>query len=153
MSFNGGIPLELFLEYRGVFKGMDMTDNYDGSRGYGSSGDRDKLKEKDAMSGDHNKHYWETKEESYMDKGMEQRVIDLENVVAKLSGTTTTVLPNTDEADEFVRKELVSAYVCMDERGKPMLEYVIRMFSSPDQWKDFWEENDLDHTYVIGEKI
>jgi len=41
----------------------------------------------------------------------------------------------------------------MDDRDKPMLEYVIRMFSNPDQWKEFWEENDLDHTYVIGEKI
>ena len=137
MAFNGGIPLELFLEYRGVFKGMDMTDEWDGSRGYGSSGDRDKRKD------------WD------MDKAIEQRVIDLENVVlAKLSpGATTTVLPNTDEADEFVRKELVRAYVCMDDRDKPMLEYVIRMFSNPDQWKEFWEENDLDHTYVIGEKI
>ncbi len=108
---------------------------WDGSRGYGSSGDRDKLKE--------NKMDLEL-----VNVGeLEQRVKRLEQ------GTTTVVLPNTDEGDEFVRKELVRAYVCMDERDKPMLEYVIRMFSSPDQWKEFWEENDLDHTYVIGEKI
>ena len=100
---------------------------WDGSRGYGSSGDRDKLKENKMT--------------------LEERVKRLEQ------GTTTTVLPNTDEGDEFVRKELVRAYVCMDDRDKPMLEYVIRMFSNPDQWKEFWEENDLDHTYVIGEKI
>ena len=125
---------------------------WDGSRGYGSSGDRDKLKESD-MSGDHDKHYWETKEESYMDRKL-VNVGELEQRVKRLEqGTTTTVLPNTDEADEFVRKELIRAYECMDDRDKPMLEYVIRMFSSPDQWKEFWEENDLDHTYVIGEKI
>ncbi|MCH9733813.1 MAG: hypothetical protein K0U78_04575 [Actinomycetia bacterium] len=125
---------------------------WDGSRGYGSSGDRDKLKEND-MSGDHDKHYWETKEESYMDRKL-VNVGELEQRVKRLEqGTTTTVLPNTDEADEFVRKELIRAYECMDDRDKPMLEYVIRMFSNPDQWKEFWEENDLDHTYVIGEKI
>jgi len=114
---------------------------WDGSRGYGSSGDRDKLKEND------------------MNKGMEQRVTDLENIVSKLSeydeyvNLNTVVLPNTDEGDEFVRKELVSAYVACEGRDAPMLEYVIRMFSNPDQWKQFWEENDLDHTYVIGERI
>lgn len=135
--------------------------SYDGSRGYGSSGDRDKLKQENDMSGDHDRYYWGTKEDegSYMDKGMEQRVIDLENVVAKLSeynehvNLNTVVLPNTDEGDEFVRKELVSAYVACEDRDAPMLEYVIRLFSSPDQWKEFWEENDLDHTHVIGERI
>ena len=135
---------------------------WDGSRGYGSSGDRDKLSEElcpvcgELDSAFHTldcKGNNETQQESEMDREL-VNVGELEQRVKRLEqGTTTTVLPNTDEADEFVRKELVRAYVCMDDRDKPMLEYVIRMFSNPDQWKEFWEENDLDHTYVIGEKI
>ena len=109
---------------------------WDGSRGYGSSGDRDKLKENDMIT-----------YEQYMD------ILERLGKLEEYDEYTNLTMPdrNTDEADEFVRKELVSAYVACEDRDAPMLEYVIRMFSNFNQWKEFWEDNHLDHTNVIGE--
>ena len=88
-----------------------MSD-YDGSRGYGSSGDRDSL-------------------------------LEIANVAL--------VEPNSDVGDEFVRKELIRAYEICETRDQLPLEYVIRMFSDPTQWKDFYEEHNLKHYHILGE--
>ncbi len=88
-----------------------MSD-YDGSRGYGSSGDRDPL-------------------------------LEIANVAL--------VEPNSDVADEFVRKKLIRAYEICETRDQLPLEYVIRMFSDPTQWKDFYEEHNLKHYHILGE--
>jgi hypothetical protein len=65
----------------------------------------------------------------------------------------TTPKPDSEAGDEFVRKELIGAYDSCELRDAPMLEYVIRMFSDPDQWKEFYKENDLKHYYIIGEAL
>lgn len=88
-----------------------MSD-YDGSRGYGSSGDRDSL-------------------------------LEIANVAL--------VESNSDAGDEFVRKELIRAYEICETRDQLPLEYVIRMFSDPTQWKDFYEEHNLKHYHILGE--
>ena len=84
-------------------------DGYDGSRGYGSSGDRDSLL------------------------------------------NVALVEPNSDAGDEFVRKELIRAYEICKTRDQLPLEYVIRMFSDPTQWKEFYEEHNLKHYHILGD--
>ena len=68
-------------------------------------------------------------------------------------GRTQLLEPNSEAGDEFVRKELINTYDSCELRDAPMLEYVIRMFSDPDQWKEFYGENDLKHYYIIGEAL
>ena len=102
------------------------TSNYDGSRGYGSSGDRDPIPS-DIQIG----AIWEE--------------------IEKLKkGNIQMPEHNSDEGDEFVRKELINAYECCEARDAVALEYVIKMFSAPDQWKEFYDENNLQHYISIG---
>lgn len=92
-----------------------MSD-YDGSRGYGSSGDRDSL--------------------------LEAEFKDLIKRIEKLEiANVALVEPNSVAGDEFVRKELIQAYERCEERDAPFLEYVIKMYSDPTQWEEFYEEN------------
>ena len=110
------------------------------------------------MSGDHDRYKWvESKEE--IDKlrdedmgydSLVRRVEKLEEYDEFLN--LSRPRPNTDEADEFVRKELLNMYTCCDDRDSIALEYVIRMVSTPAQWKHFWEANELRHMIAIGEQ-
>ena len=108
---------------------------YDGSRGYGSSGDRDKLKENDMIT-----------YEQYMD------ILERLGKLEEYDEYTNLTMPdrNTDEADEFVRKELISAYDGCEERDMVFLEYVIKMYSNPTQWEEFYGSAGLEHYITIG---
>ena len=102
-----------------------MSD-YDGSRGYGSSGDRDSL--------------------------LEAEFKDLIKRIEKLEiANVALVEPNSDVGDEFVRKKLIRAYEICETRDQLPLEYVIRMFSDPTQWKEFSEKNNLKSYHILGE--
>ena len=101
--------------------------DYDGSRGYGSSGDRDPLPY-DIQIG----AIWEE--------------------IEKLKkGNVQMPEANSDEGDEFVRRELISAYNGCEARDMLPLEYVIRMYSDPNQWKEFSKEAGLEHYHLFGE--
>lgn len=52
---------------------------------------------------------------------------------------------------EFVRQELIRAYEICEPRNQLPLEYVIRMYSDPDQWKEFSEKNNLKSYHILGE--
>ena len=54
---------------------------------------------------------------------------------------------NSDEADEFVRKELISAYDRCEERDMFFLEHIIKMYSTPTQWEEFYDSAGLKHHY------
>ena len=83
---------------------------------------------------------------------MNEELDNLLKRMEKLELSNTQLLePNSEAGDEFVRKELIGAYDSCELRDAPMLEYVIRMFSDPDQWKEFYGENDLKHYFIIGE--
>ena len=85
---------------------------------------------------------------------MNEELDNLLKRMEKLELSNTQLLePNSEAGDEFVRKELINAYDSCELRDAPMLEYVIRMFSDPDQWKEFYGENDLKHYYIIGEAL
>jgi len=85
---------------------------------------------------------------------MNEELDNLLKRMEKLELSNTQLLePNSEAGDEFVRKELINAYDSCELRDAPMLEYVIRMFSDPDQWKEFYKENDLKHYYIIGEAL
>ena len=85
---------------------------------------------------------------------MNEELDNLLKRMEKLELSNTQLLePNSEAGDEFVRKELIGAYDSCELRDAPMLEYVIRMFSDPDQWKEFYKENDLKHYYIIGEAL
>jgi len=85
---------------------------------------------------------------------MNEELDNLLKRMEKLELSNTQLLePNSEAGDEFVRKELIGAYDSCELRDAPMLEYVIRMFSDPDQWKEFYGENDLKHYYIIGEAL
>ena len=99
--------------------------DYDGSRGYGSSGDRDPIPS-DIQIG----AIWEEIEK--LKRGQIPEA-------------------NSDEGDEFVRRELISAYDCCETRDQLPLEYVIRMYSTPEQWKEFADETGLEHYHLLGE--
>ena len=58
---------------------------------------------------------------------------------------------STEAGDEFIRQGLVSLYSFCEGRDAPALEYVIRLVSTPDQWTEFYEANDLKNVYAIGE--
>ncbi len=62
----------------------------------------------------------------------------------------TTPKHNSDEGDEFVRKELISAYDGCEERDMVFLEYVIKMYSNPTQWEEFYGSAGLEHYITIG---
>ena len=98
---------------------------YDGSRGYGSSGDRDPMPS-DIQIG----AIWEEIEKLKRGQMPEH---------------------NSDEGDEFVRKELIQAYDNCELRDMLPLEYVIRMYSDPDQWEEFSKENNLKSYHILGE--
>ena len=85
---------------------------------------------------------------------MNEELDNLLKRMEKLELSNTQLLePNSEAGDEFVRKELINAYDSCELRDAPMLEYVIRMFSDPAQWKEFYGENDLKHYYIIGEAL
>lgn len=80
------------------------------------------------------------------------RINALSEEIEKLKkGNVQMPEPNSDEGDEFVRKELIRAYEICETRDQLPLEYVIRMFSDPTQWKDFYEEHNLKHYHILGE--
>ena len=58
---------------------------------------------------------------------------------------------NTEAGDKFIRQDLVILYPFCEGRDAPALEYVIRLVSTPDQWTEFYEANDLKNVYAIGE--
>ena len=95
--------------------------DYDGSRGYGSSGDMPM---------------------EFMNKNLIERIEKLEQ----------GQLPehNSDAGDEFVRKALINAHSICEDRDAFFLEYVIKMYSTPDQWKEFYDEVGLEHIISVG---
>lgn len=105
-------------------KKENEMDDYDGSRGYGSSGDRDPIPS-DIQIG----AIWEEIEKLKRGQIPEH---------------------NSDEGDEFVRKALIDAHSCCEERDEFFLEYVIKMYSTPDQWEEFYDEVGLKHNISIG---
>ncbi len=100
-----------------------MSD-YDGSRGYGSSGDRDPIPY-DIQIG----AIWEEIEKLKRGQIPEH---------------------NSDEGDEFVRKELINAHERCEERDAFFLEYVIKMYSDPTQWEEFYDEANLRLYTTVG---
>jgi len=53
----------------------------------------------------------------------------------------------SDEGDDFVRKELISAYDRCEERDMFFLEHIIKMYSTPTQWEEFYDSAGLKHHY------
>ena len=60
---------------------------------------------------------------------------------------------NTEAGDEFVRKELISAWEGAEDRDQVMLEYVIRIFSDAEQWAEFYDSAELEHVHSIGREM
>ena len=62
---------------------------------------------------------------------------------------------NSDEADELVRLSLISSYENAlefdTEEVHNAYKIVIKQYSDPDQWKEFYDENNLTQVYSIGE--
>lgn len=62
---------------------------------------------------------------------------------------------NSDEADELVRLSLISSYENAlefdTEEVQEAYKIVIKQYSDPDQWKEFYDENNLTQVYSIGE--